>query len=181
MRGKNHEAEPHDGDGAEKPSKSARKREIEAMQQLADRMTGLSDRELERLGVGAPLRAALSEARAMKASSARNRHIKYCVRLMDPQELDQVQAYLADRQSQQVASNRLLHAAERWRDRLVEEGDAGLDALLEEHADLDRHALRQLQRDAARERATGRPAGAGRKLFRALRDALTRASEQKIQ
>ena len=110
-----------------------------------------------------------------------NRHIKYCVRLMDPQELDQVQAYLADRQSHQVASNRLLHAAERWRDRLVEEGDPGLDALLDEHPDLERHALRQLQRDAARERATGRPAGAGRKLFRALRDALTRASEQKIQ
>lgn len=181
MRENKHEPEADDEVGAERPSKSARKREIVAMQQLAERMTGLSDRELERLGVGTPLRQALDQARGMKASAARNRHIKYCVRLMDPQELDQVQAYLADRQSQQVASNRLLHAAERWRDRLIDEGDTGLDALIEEHADLDRHALRQLQRDAARERATGRPAGAGRKLFRALREALTRASEQKIQ
>jgi ribosome-associated protein len=181
MRDKTHEAEADEEGGTGRPSKSARKREVVAMQQLADRMTGLSERELERLGVSAPLREALGQARDMKASSARNRQLKYCVRLMDPEELGEVQAYLADRQSQQVASNRLLHAVERWRDRLIEAGDAGLDALLEAHPDLDRHALRQLQRDAARERATGRPAGAGRKLFRALRDALTRASEQKIQ
>lgn len=181
MRDKTHEAEPDDEERAERPSKSARKREVLAMQQLADRMTGLSERELERLGVVKALREALAQARGMKASSARNRQLKYCVRLMDPEELDEVQAYLADRQSQQVASNRLLHAAERWRDRLIEEGDAGLDALLEERPDLDRHALRQLQRDAAREHAAGRPAGAGRRLFRALREALALATEQKIQ
>lgn len=181
MRDKTQGPEPDDDSGTERPSKSARKREVEAMQQLAERMTGLSDRELERLGVSAALRDALAQARGMKASSARNRQLKYSVRLMDAAELEQVQAYLADRQSRQVASNRLLHSAERWRDRLVGEGDAGLDALLEEHPQLDRHSLRQLQRDAARERTTGRPAGAARKLFRALRDALGQASEQKIQ
>lgn len=161
-----------DANGAESPSKSARKREIEALQALAERMTGLSDQELGRLGVDTGLRDAIALVRPMKPSGARNRQLKHCVRFMDEGALDQVRAYLEDRHSRQVASNRAFHEIERWRDRLVAEGDKALEALLEGHGDLDRQHLRQLCRDAIRERDSGSPAGAGRRLFRFLRDAL---------
>lgn len=156
----------------EKPSKSARKREIEALQTLADQMAGLSDKELGRLGVDQQLRDAINLVRPMRPSGARNRQLKHCVKFMDSDALDEVRAYLENRHSQQVGVNREFHEIERWRDRLVNDGDKALEELLDRHAHLDRQQLRQLCRDAMREKETGRPAGAGRKLFRHLRETL---------
>ena len=156
----------------EKPSKSARKREIAALQVLAGQMAALSDGELQRLGVDESLRGAIGQVRSMRPSGARNRQLKHCVKHMDPQTLDEVRAYIDDRHSQLVDANRRLHEIEQWRDRLVEEGDAGLEALFSTYANLDRQQVRQLCRDAARERDTDKPAGAGRKLSRYLRESL---------
>lgn len=164
--------EGNDDDRDGRPSKSARKREIEELQTLAGRMCALSDKELARLGVDARLRDALALVRPMQASGARNRQLKHCVKFMDPAALDDVRAYLDDRNSQRVAVNRGFHELERWRDRLVDGGDDALQALFDEHPALDRQRVRQLCRDAIREKETGKPAGAARKLFRHLRDAL---------
>ena len=156
----------------DRPSKSARKREIEALHALAAQMAGLSDAELGRLGVEQALRDALALVRPMKASGARNRQLKHCVKFMDSEALGEVRAYLEDRHSQQVSANRALHAIERWRDRLSGEGDKVLEELFDTYPDLDRQQLRQLCRDARREKESGKPAGAGRKLFRFLRERL---------
>jgi len=161
-----------DGPSAEKPSKSARKREIAALQTLADRMTALSDGELARLGVEETLRQAIAQARDMRPSGARNRQLKYCVRYMEWQALEQVRAYLEDQHSQRVAANRRIHRIEHWRDHLVDNGDHGLEELFGLHGHLDRQRVRQLCRDAVREKETGKPAGAGRRLYRFLRDQL---------
>ena len=158
--------------GTEKPSKSARKREMAALQKLADQMTVLSDGELQRLGVDESLRAAIAQVRAMRPSGARNRQLKHCVKFMDMQTLAEVRAYLQDQHSQRVDANRRFHEIEKWRDRLIEEGDEGLEALFATDGNLDRQHVRQLCRDAARERSTGKPAGAGRKLYRYLHEFL---------
>lgn len=160
------------GNDTERPSKSARKREIEALHVLAGQMAGLSDAELGRLGVDQALRDALALVRPMKASGARNRQLKHCVKFMDGEALGEVRAYLEDRHSQQVSANRAFHAIERWRDRLLGEGDKALEALFDTYPDLDRQRLRQLCRDAVREQESGKPAGAMRRLFRYLRESL---------
>lgn len=157
-------------DGGRTPSKSARKRAFKDLQDLAVQMTSLADVELERLGVAPALREALKTLRGMRPSGERNRQIKYCVRFMDGAALDDVRAFLHDRASHKLAVNRRLHAVERWRDRLLQDGDRALAELLTRWPDLDRQHTRQLVRDAARERATGKPPGAARKLFRHLRE-----------
>lgn len=162
----------NESSSTERPSKSARKREIVALQALAERMAGLSDGELRRLGVADDLREAIALARTMKASGARNRQFKHCVRLMDEDQLDQVRSFLEDRQSGRVAANQVFHEIERWRERLMESGDEALSELFQQHDHLDRQHARRLCRDAARERATGKPVGAGRRLFRWLRESL---------
>lgn len=156
----------HDG----RPSKSQVKRDMLALQELADRMSGLTNTELERLGVDAQLRAVVAELRRMKPSGARNRHLKYAMRFMQDSDLSQVQHYLDNRQSHQVEINQKFHALERWRDRLIEEGDDVLGELLDDHPSFDRQRLRQLIRDAQRERDSAKPTGAARKLFRYLRE-----------
>ncbi|MCB1789288.1 MAG: DUF615 domain-containing protein [Gammaproteobacteria bacterium] len=163
-----------ENDAAERPSKSAKKREIEGLQQLADQMSGLSDKELRRLGVDAQLRAAIDLVRPMKASGARNRQLKHCVKFMDGDELAPVRLYLQDRQSHQLAVNQAFHELEALRDRLIAGGDDAVQAAIEANPDrtFDRQQLRQLIRDAVRERESGKPAGSARKLFRYLRDVL---------
>ena len=161
-------------DESDRPSKSAKKRELSELQHLAEQMTGLSDKELQRLGVDAQLRAAIDLVRPMKASGARNRQLKHCVKLMDAEELEPVTLYLRDRHSQKLAVNQTFHELESLRDRLIQGGDEALSDFLESRSDreIDRQQLRQLSRDAARERESGKPAGAGRRLFRYLRETL---------
>ncbi len=155
-----------------RPSKSARKRAIAALRSLAAQMTRLSDAELQRLGVNESLRDAIQQARALKPSGARERQLKHCVKFMDSEELSAVRTYIEDQQSRRVAANRRMHEIEQWRDRLIGQGDRALDTLLGTRPDLDRQHLRRLCREAIRERETGNPAGAGRRLFRYLRDVL---------
>lgn len=153
-----------------KPSKSARKRELAALQGLAEQMAALSDSELQRLGVDDSLRHEIQQVRSIRPSGARNRQLRHCVKHMDTQDLSAVRTYLTDQHSQRIAANRQLHEIERWRDRLVQSGDEALAELIDDDPSLDRQRLRQLTRDAQREVQQGSPAGAGRKLFRFLRE-----------
>lgn len=165
------------GEAKERPNKSAHKREMEALYRLAEQMLGLSDGELDQLGVEPDLRDALDQVRPMRASGARNRQLKHCARFMDAEALKPVITYLADRQSRRLAANQALHEIEHWRDQLVSGGDRVLAELLDRHPELDRQHLRRLCRDAIREQAQGKPAGAGRKLFRYLREQLNGHAE----
>ena len=62
------------------------------------------------------------------------------------------------------------HRAEAWRDRLLEEGDGAVGALLDSRRDADGQAIRQLLRNAGREAARNKPPAAARTLFRLLRE-----------
>jgi len=62
--------------------------------------------------------------------------------------------------------------AERWRDRLTREGQAAIAVFIAACPGAERAVLTRLCRAAAEERARGRPAGAGRELFRWVRERL---------
>ena len=153
-----------------RPNKSALKREQAERSQLIERATGLTDRELQQLGLDDDAIGEIARVRAIKPSGARNRQLKFCVKQLRAVDLGTVEMYLDDRQSQQLEINQVFHHLERWRDRLVEEGDKLLGEAMQEWPALDRQQFRQLVRDAQREDQQDKPAGAKRKLFRYLRD-----------
>lgn len=155
---------------AVRPNKSQIKRDLAARGALLDRMSGLSDAELRKLEVSERVIELLGQLRAIKPSGARNRQLKYCIKHTADADLSTVELYLNDRNSQQLAVNQALHHLERWRDRLLEQGDAALGDAMAQWPGLDRQQTRQMIRDAQREQETGKPAGAKRKLFRYLRD-----------
>ena len=70
-----------------------------------------------------------------------------------------------------------MHRVEAWRERLLDEGDAALGALLDEHPTADRQHLRQLVRNALEERKRNKPPRAYRELFRELRGLLLENAE----
>jgi ribosome-associated protein len=157
---------------AVRPNKSAQKRELAELQRLAERMLELSDKELVRLGVDQGLREALAQVRPMRASGARNRQLKHCLRFMDRDDLVDIERSLDKRQAATSKQTRAFHALEDLRDRLVSNGDDALTGLFEQHPGVDRQRVRQAVREARRESETGKPVGARRRLFRLLREVL---------
>jgi len=152
------------------PSKSRRKREAHALQTLGENLVALKDGQLERIPLPADLHAAILEARRLHQRGARKRQLQYIGRLMrqldDP---DAVQAAYERVVHPGEAETRHLHRLERWRDRLLEDGDAAMGDWLAEYPDTDRQHLRQLIRAARKERERQQPPKKARELFRYLR------------
>lgn len=155
---------------AVRPNKSALKREQAEIRKLVQTLLESNEREWEGIGLERKLVEGLRLARGMKASGARNRQIKFLARQLQEQGLEEVNDWLEKRQLRQAEERRRFHQLEQWRERLVEEGDRALQAFLEIHPQTDRQQIRQLIRAAAKERSNGKPAGAGKKLFRFLRE-----------
>jgi ribosome-associated protein len=161
--------EEHDDRG---PSKSQRKREAAALQSLAVSMVDLPDEKLARLPLPDRLHEAIVECRRITSHGALRRQHQYLGRLMRGTEVDPIREALAILEREAEGRTRHFHLLERWRDRLISEGDDALDALLAEHPRLERAPIRRFVRDARREAARELPPRAARALFRHLRDRL---------
>lgn len=162
--------QPIHEEAPEGPSRSELKRQAQDRQGLVARVLELAPSEWERLGFGESERKSMMEGKRIKASGARNRQIKYLARILDDAALESAAAFLDNRHSQQLEANRAFHGLERWRDRLIAEGTEAMGDLLVEYPDMDRQQLRHMILGAQRERDTGKPAGAAKKLFRYLRE-----------
>ena len=162
----------HDTDEEfEKPSKSALKRQMTALQKLGEAMVELSDRELERMPIDNPrLREVIVEARGIRSNSARRRHMQFLGKLMrnvDPEPLEQAMEELHQRR---LGEAEIFKELESWRDRLLADGDEAAEKLIDRWPDADRQQIRQLIRQHGKENAAGKPPAASRKLFRYLRE-----------
>ena len=71
-----------EADDAERPSRSARKRNAEAMQRLGERLLGLKPQQLQRLDLPPELLETLLETQALRSRSAHARARQYIGRLM---------------------------------------------------------------------------------------------------
>src|SRR5690606_7448411 len=123
-----------------------------------------------RLPLTDALRRALDEAPKHTAHAARKRHIQFIGKLLRDQDLDAIHSLLEQIDSSSRQYNERFHALERWRDRLVEEGDAALEALVVQFPEADRQHLRGLIRHAQHEAARNKPPAAARKIFKYIRE-----------
>jgi ribosome-associated protein len=168
------ETTPSDAPG-DRPSKSQRKRDAHALQELAVSLVDLADSELARIPMPDELRDAVLETRRMTARGALARQRQYLGRLMREIDPDPIRDALDEIHARGHAHVARFHRLERWRDRLLDEGDTALEELLAEHPQLDAQYLRSLVREGARERRLGHSPRASRALFRYLREQLESA------
>ncbi|GIX35521.1 MAG: UPF0307 protein [Lysobacteraceae bacterium] len=163
------------------PSRSQRKRDAEAVLELAAEIVALPQARLERLPMTDAIRAAVEETRRIRSHIAHKRQLHYLAKLMRREDEDWLQAVRAelgqDRQQARQEAARL-HRIEQWRERLLDEGDAALGALAAAHPGIDRHRVRQLVRRAQEERLENRPPRAFRELFQLLRQALAESPQE---
>jgi ribosome-associated protein len=170
------DATPADEAAGEEPSKSARKRERLALQDLAEEMLGLPRAALEGLGLGPDTWAAIDETARIKDRRAMRRHVKRVANCLARENTAPLQALLDARAEQARQATARHHRVERWRARLIEEGDAALTELLNAYPQADRQRLRAAVRAAERDAERGRPE-APRKLFRLLRELMDAADD----
>ena len=163
---------PQDGE-PERPSKSARKREAHAAQNLGEALIRLRDPELDALGLPERLTDAIREARRIRSRAGGARQRQYIGKLMREIDLEPIRATLAARSERDAMETQLFKRAESWRERLIVEGDSALEELLRLRPGLDRSEWSRRAATARHERDRGLQTGtvgpAGRELFRALR------------
>jgi ribosome-associated protein len=138
------EAEP------EKETRGEKKRKAIQLERLGESLVNLSADKLARVPMPDDLRAAVDEARRIASkTSARGgyrRQINFIGRIMRTLDAEPIAASLEQMRVEDAPSAAAFREAERWRDRLVSEGDAALEELVVTHPAVDRTKLRQLMR-----------------------------------
>lgn len=152
-------------------SRSQKKRDMTALQNLGERLAELSREELRPLDLPRDLLTALDDLRRMTGHEARRRQTQFIGRLMREVDPEPVADFLDSRGAATAEANAAFQALERLRDQLLDGEDAPLEAFFDAHPEADRQHLRSLVRNARLERAKGKPPKNARALFRALREA----------
>ena len=160
---------PEDEEADRGPSKSSRKREMHALQQLGEELVALSADQLSQVPIPDDLLAAVKDARRFTKHEARRRQMQYIGRLMRHIDPEPIQAKLEAFKGVSKAEIARQHRLERIRaDFLEDEQVAGRINELWPGADLQH--LRTLRRNALKERELNKPPRAFREIFRILRD-----------
>lgn len=159
------------------PSKSSRKRESNALQDLGEELLALSAEQLQRLDLPEQLYEAVRVGQSIKAHGGLLRQRKFIGKLLRQLDVEPIRAGLEDLRGASVEQVRLLHECERWRDRMLAEGDAAINQFVGDYPEAERQKLRQWVRDAQHEREAEKPPRAARLLFRYLREILETGQE----
>jgi ribosome-associated protein len=153
-------------------SKSQRKREMTALQDIGEQLVELTRSQLDKLALPEALMEAVQMARSMNQRGARKRQLQYIGKVMRSVDADPIRAALeALGKAHQHAAGQF-HAIERWRDRLLTQGDAALEEFFEKYPDADRQHLRQLVRNAMAEKLADKAPRVARVLFHYLREVM---------
>jgi len=148
------------------PTKSELKRQARDVQELADRLIAAPAGLVSGLELPDKLADAIALARRITSHGALLRQRQFVGKLLREVDPEPVRAALeAAAQSARLEAAQFKRA-ERWRDRLVERRESAIDEFIVEFPAADRAQLSRLVAAATTERGSGRPAGAGRELFR---------------
>ncbi|MDP2811340.1 MAG: ribosome biogenesis factor YjgA [Rhodocyclaceae bacterium] len=152
-----------------RPSKSQKKRESTALQDMGAELVALSRDQLKKIDLPDNLRTAVRDCQRFTSHGAISRQMQYIGKLMRGIDPAPIQAVLDEINGISNAANARQHALERLRASLL--GDESvLGEIARDHPGADMRHLRQLRRNALKEQEHNKPPRAFRELFRVLRD-----------
>jgi ribosome-associated protein len=151
------------------PSKSQRKRESTALQDLGEELVGLSKERLAKIDMPERLLEAILEAQRITAHGGRKRQLQFIGKLMRSADVDPLQAAVDEVKGQSAATTARQHRLEALRTKLMAD-EAAFQQLAEDYPAADIQRLRQLRRNALKEAEQKKPPKSFRELFRELRD-----------
>ena len=151
-------------------SKSARKLQMHALQNLGEQLVNLTSAQLAKLNLkNEALVEAVELAQRISHHSGKRRQMQFIGKLMrsaDAEHIAQALDELHEGSRQQKAREHMIEAA---RDALISRGDDALSEVMALWPQADRQTLRQLSRNAIEEKRREIAPVSARKLFRYLR------------
>lgn len=168
---RDHAQAPHEpASRHERPSKSQLKREMTALQELGEQLLGLPLAKLRTLPVPEKLYDAIELAQRIRDREGLRRQRQYIGRLMRDVDPEPIRDALSLHGSAHRAEVSAMHAAERWRERLLAEADAA-DAFRRDYPQVGPE-LEKLVAGARAEAGGPQHGRRYRELFRLLRDTI---------
>jgi ribosome-associated protein len=151
-----------------RPNKSALKRAAKEVESVAQQAAEQADDLLARIELSDRVRDELVLAGSTQGHGSRKRQIKHLAGLLrkSPEDLDEIQAFLAGTSEQHLAEQAQFHQLEQWRDGLCDPETAAetLAEIVGRFPEVDRADLEKLSRAAQQ-----RDKKAYREIFRRLR------------
>lgn len=153
-----------------RPNKTQIKKDMAALFALSEEMSELSAGQLKILELPDNINKAVVEASGMPHKGARKRLLKYITGQLHKIDIEPILEKLSRIKNKSAHAVREHHVVERWRDRLIAEGNDALTELLDEQPHADRQLLRQLLRNVQKEAEAGKPPKSSRLLYRQLKE-----------
>lgn len=158
-------------------SKSQKKRDMLALQDMGEELVQLSVERIKKLDLPEELLTAILDAKRIPTSKhgGYKRQMQYIGRVMRGVDAAPIAAQLQAIKAPNQKQTALHHLAERWRERLLEDSTA-IGAFINDFADADRTAIEQHLKAAKDEKARNKPPKHFRMLYQELHDTIVRQS-----
>jgi ribosome-associated protein len=150
-------------------SRTKRKNAVEALQELGERLVALPADQLKRTPLPENLRDAVLDARRFTKHEAIRRQQQYIGKLMRDIDPAPIEAALQVFAGASAAETARMHRIERERDALIENEDT-ITEIVRRHPGADVQRLRQLRRNAIKERTDNKPRKSYREIFQVLKE-----------
>lgn len=152
-------------------SKSAKKREADALKALGMQLAALSQSQIKELELSEKLATAITAYQKITSNSAKRRQRQFIGGLLrnDPDETEAIRARYLAITEHDADAKRVHHELENWRDRLIA-GDEALTAFVNEYPEASAQEVRLLIRRARTAKDDAQRKLATRTLYRKLAD-----------
>ncbi|WCE04286.1 ribosome biogenesis factor YjgA [Pseudoxanthomonas sp. JBR18] len=153
------------------PSRTQQRQDALEVRTLAEQLVALPAARLAQLPMSEELLEHVYDTQKVTSHIAHKRQLQFLAKQMrkeDDATLEAIRDALDAGGDSARRETGLMHQAETWRERLLDEPEA-LTELLDTHPDADRQRLRQLIRNVGEERRKNKPPAAYRTLYREIR------------
>lgn len=149
------------------PSKSQKKRDSQAMQDLGAELTRLPADQLARIDLPEDIREAIDTYKRIKSFGALRRQMQLIGKLMRRLDAAAVREAIDRATGESRAAVAALHRSERARDAMLAD-DAAITQYISQFPQTDVQQLRRLVRAARKEREQGKPPKSARALYQLI-------------
>ncbi|RJX70665.1 ribosome-associated protein [Vibrio sinensis] len=150
-------------------SKTELKNDMDALQKLGEELISLKPAVLAKFPISEDLLDAIKDAQRFK-NEARRRQMQFIGKLMRQEDPEPIQAALDKIRNKHSQNTAVLHKLETLRDRIIAEGDKAIADAVDLYPTIDRQRLRQLARQANKEKAASKPPKSSREIFQVLKE-----------
>ncbi|MBX2848106.1 MAG: DUF615 domain-containing protein [Acidiferrobacterales bacterium] len=152
---------------AVRPNKTQLKREMRALNDLSKELIALPESALDKFPLNEETRHAVADGRRF-SRGALQRQLRRIAKLLQQEDLAAINVELVRLKQPTKKQTAEFHQLEQWRDRLIDGDETLLTKLIAQHPVIDPQYIRQLIRNAVKERKLEKAPKSARLLFKYL-------------